>query len=336
MADGAFRQLIRRMIPRNLRWLVRAAFKRITGLYYRDIMRYQRDEREHQQDIMGELQNMAGQLAVLRDQVERTPRAAVHLREHRILTRTVYGHKMLLDSRDKTIGWHLALDGYWEPGITAVFMDTVKDGMTVVDVGAHVGYFTLLACSLVGPQGKVIAFEPDPQSFDNLATAVLINGFVDSCECVNKAVTDCAGRQTFCRKESEPGGNTLWPEPGLETRLPGELQTIEVDTISLDDFLENHGRSRNVDVIKVDAEGSEGLVIDGMKRTLIENQRITLICEFCPERIMFSGGDPKATVGTLVELGFQLRHSTPDGTIEPISTTDLLASKEVMLFLRRS
>ena len=285
---------------------------------------------------MGELRNMAGQLAALRDQVERTPRPAVYLGQNRVLTKTLFGNKILLDSRDKSLSPSLALEGHWEPWITKVVMETIREGMTVIDAGANVGYYTLIAGSHVGPKGRVIAFEPDPELFELLFSGVDINGFLDRCRCVRKALSDRAGKQTFYRYQSHMGGNTLYHLAGVETSLLDQVETIEVETVSLDDFLQASEDNTRVDVIKIDAEGSEGLIIEGMKRTLSDNDEITVICEFCPERIRPSNIDPQATVATLLDLGFKLHYIDFDSTIKPISAADLLACKEVVLFLRRS
>ena len=331
----------------RFRRATRFVIKRVTGLYYREIIGNQRDILRQQRELAGQLHALGAnvappeRLAQAMPQFTRTlgeaggPRPAVYLGEHRILTRTVFGHKILVDSRDKTIGWHLVLDGYWEPAITEIFLREIKEGMTVIDIGAHIGYYTLLACSLVGSRGKVISFEPDARNFDALDSGVHVNGFRDRCECHNLAVTHSRGRQAFYSKESEPGGNTLWPEPDLEGRLPGQVTSREVETISLDEFLASRPGVRP-DIVKIDAEGSEALIIEGMKRTMSENSQITLVCEFCPDRIRFAGGDPAATLRIFDELGFVLKHVQPDATISLLSASSALASQELMLLLRRS
>jgi hypothetical protein len=78
-------------------------------------------------------------------------RDMIYLGDYTALTRTIYGHKMYVDTRDVSLAPHLLLDGYWEQWITNIFRELVKPGMTVVDVGANFGYYSVLAASLVRP-----------------------------------------------------------------------------------------------------------------------------------------------------------------------------------------
>src|SRR5207244_3754027 len=86
----------------------------------------------------------------------------------------VQGHKMLLDPID-TLG--LSVRDVWEPLETKVVQNEVRRGSVVLDIGAHIGYYTLLMARLVGPQGRVFAFEPNPANYDLLRRNIQINSY---------------------------------------------------------------------------------------------------------------------------------------------------------------
>ncbi len=332
MADGAFRQVVRRLIPRRIRWLARAVFGVATGLYFRNLTR----------DIhvtMGHVSALEEAVANLtRSLTEEIQRRTVYVGDHRILTRILHGPKMLLDSRDSNVSLDIASHGVWELPVTSLFLKIVRPGMTVVDIGAHAGYYTLLACTLTGPNGRVIAFEPDLRSSEILSINVRMNGFASRCSCVRLALSNQPGTQTLYRAAEAPAWNTLWNQDG---RLPGLVETTEVETIGLDDYLEANGCGAKVDVVKMDAEGSEGLIIEGMTKTLLANKDIVVICEFVPDHIKLSGVDPKRMLTEIADMGFQLSYIDNDGRIKAAPVEGLLAlargrTEVTTLFLMRS
>ena len=91
----------------------------------------------------------------------------------------VDGLTMYLNPRDRVITPSMLAYGTWEPVETSLLLDNLRPGDTVIDVGANVGYYTLLAARKVGPRGKVVAFEPDPESFSFLKRNVKANGFTN-------------------------------------------------------------------------------------------------------------------------------------------------------------
>jgi hypothetical protein len=122
------------------------------------------------------------------------------------------------------------------------------------------------------------------------------------------------------------------------------VETTEVETISLDDYLEANGCGAKVDVVKMDAEGSEGLIIEGMTETLLANKDIVVICEFVPDHIELSGVDPKRMLTEIAEMGFQLSYIDHYGRIKAAPVEGLLAegllakgrTETTTLFLKRS
>jgi FkbM family methyltransferase len=153
---------------------------------------------------------------------------------------------------------------------------TLKENMTFIDVGAHVGVHTLHAARRVGSNGTVVAFEPTPKVFEFLKRSIHLNGLEKVCRCINIAVASKEGVATF-HMSRHSGHNSLC---GL---VAGEEETvIEVRTASLDKLL--HGMER-IDVVKIGAQGAELDVLDGMKQVLADHRDILLIVDYAVARL---------------------------------------------------
>jgi len=148
--------------------------------------------------------------------------------------------------------------GTWEPEVVKAVTGVVHDGFVAIDVGAHLGYYALILSRIVGPNGRVIAFEPIPSNFRILSENIELNR-CKNVQAVNKAVSDRSGRcEGAPHAESNSGSFSLVKNDGAES--------ITVDAVSLDDFLKNWGRP--IDFIEIDVEGAEGMVLDGARKTI--------------------------------------------------------------------
>ena len=96
-----------------------------------------------------------------------------------VLCRVLGRYKMFVDAGDNSLAPHLMLDGLWEMPVTEAVLRSVSQGMTVVDVGANYGYYTMILAELVGPGGRVFAAEPNPRMMSLLDRSVAVNGFAD-------------------------------------------------------------------------------------------------------------------------------------------------------------
>lgn len=149
--------------------------------------------------------------------------------------------------------------GTWEPEVVEAVQRHVTPGMTVLDVGAQTGFYSLLLSKLVGPKGKVIAFEPLPANFRLLEENVRLNS-LENVTLRNRAVAEVSGEMKFEFPHHEP---TLIGGPVLEGDSR-DFFAVEVD--SLDDFLGEGGLP--VHFIKIDVEGAEVEVLRGARRML--------------------------------------------------------------------
>ena len=104
---------------------------------------------------------------------------SVALSPSQVLARVLGRYKMYVDPNDYGLSPHLMLDGFWEMPTTEAIVNLVEPGMVAADVGANVGYFTMMLADLVGPGGHVYAFEPNPAMSERIARSAYLNGLVD-------------------------------------------------------------------------------------------------------------------------------------------------------------
>jgi len=256
-----------------------------------------------------------------------------YLGDHKLLTRTIFGHAMYVDSRDLSLTPHLFLQGYWEPDVTRFFLRIVKPGTHVVEVGANVGYYTLLACSLVGPDGRVTAFEANPAAAALARRSLSVNGFRNRARMIEMAVTDAPGTATLYCLEQRHGDSSIFDFSDNQLTFPGDrAKNIEVPATSLDSFF-NDGE--HIDLIRMDAEGAEPLVFDGMHRILEQNPRIRILIELFPERIRRSGRDPAVFLQSISDMGFRIQTVGPKGRLQQLPIEVLAGRVLSELFLSR-
>ena len=207
----------------------------------------------------------------------------------------VEGHKMHIPTEN--IGCGMAP---FEPETTAVFVSLITDGDVVVDLGAHVGYYALLAARRVGPEGRVFAFEPHPDNFRLLVKNIESN-FYSNVIPVQKAVSNETGEA-----ELFLGGTTTH---SLFRKSENSNKSVLVQTTSLDEYfqtIEQRLRSR-IKLIKMDIEGAELQAMLGMRQIISENAEIAIISEFEPENLKASGCEPSEFIVYLKEQGFKLQ-----------------------------
>jgi FkbM family methyltransferase len=184
--------------------------------------------------------------------------------------------------------------GLFQRDESRLFERLAQPGTTFLDVGAYVGYFTILASRLVGAQGRVYAFEPDTFAFEYLTRNIEANGCVNAVA-INKGVADKARSATLIR---DPSG----PESFL-TDAPTQGHSV-IETVSLDLFFETEDWPQ-LHVVKMNIEGSELDALRGMKEVSRRNPALQLVMEFNPSAMGRAGVSRKDLHETLVDLGFR-------------------------------
>ena len=242
----------------------------------------------------------------------------------RILCRVLGNLKMLVSSWDEGISPHLAFDGYWESWVTAVVWSTIRPGMYVVNVGANVGYYTLLASRIVGPEGRVDAFEPNPEMAQLLRSNIALNGMTETTKVFECAVAEKAGVVIIRAERSAPGGGSI-----CRKDEGGHFNIVKgVPAVTLTEHCD-----RRPDVIICDAEGAEGLVLAGaeemIRRTVTGP---TLIMEWSASR----QEAPNEAVDRLLSLGYRVSEINDMGGLSPIKPEQLRTlDHDVMIYAKR-
>ena len=190
--------------------------------------------------------------------------------------------------------WPHYLQRDYEPVTCRSFDEHLHSGMTVVDVGAHIGFFASKAARIVGPNGQVIAIEPSPENLPFLRRNTARNGS-GNVAIHNVAASGETGRRTFNITGSSDS-NGFYHHPLTHT-----VETFEVETVRLDDLIEGP-----VDAVKIDVEGAELEVLDGMERLLQENRQMTLWVEWNPSCQREAGQSPDRLPRRLGTLGFDV------------------------------
>lgn len=181
------------------------------------------------------------------------------------------GFSLFASIDDLAVGNHVLIGRSYDPRIAAVLSRRVKPGMAVLDIGANIGYLTMLLASLVAPSGLVVAVEPNPENIKLLEASRRVNGF-DQVLVIQAA----AGRHTALLALNVSYSN------GTTTELPSDLDTIfasrPVPCFALDAILP---KDRRINLVKIDTEGAELNALIGLSQT-IDRDRPVIVSEFSP------------------------------------------------------
>jgi FkbM family methyltransferase len=224
----------------------------------------------------------------------------------------VQGHKMFLDATDSL---SLSVNGIYEPFETELLHRLVKPGETVIDIGANIGYYTLILARLVGERGKVYAFEPDPTNYELLKRNIELNGYKNVVP-VMKATSNKNGtlRLYLCRD------NQAMHRVYESQYCDG---FIEIEAVRLDDYFAE--REEQIDFIKIDIEGAEYAALEGMTTLLRRSQRATLVTEYTPIAIKEFGLEPQEYLRLLMNFGFKFKRIDEENNrVEPMDIDQLV------------
>jgi FkbM family methyltransferase len=217
----------------------------------------------------------------------------------------VRGHKVFLDPLDSL---DLSLQPDYESAVTGLILDKIKPGDTVLDIGANIGYFTLLFAQKAGPTGRVYAFEPSPENFALLKKNVEVNGY-GNVTLVNKAVSDRTQTIKLYVSKTNLGDHHIYD-------TGDGRESVDIECVRLDEFFPN--LPTNISVVKVDVQGAEFQVMRGAGALLSSNPAMTIVSEFWPYGLSRSGADPQAYLDLLGEHGFTLyNEAQPEQPLDP-------------------
>lgn len=211
-------------------------------------------------------------IAALDRQTWSTP-VSVRFSERDLETINLDGFTLILDRADLAVSSPIIAEKGYEPHLTAFIREEVRPGMTVVDVGANVGYYTMLIAHLVGSTGNVLAFEPNTENCRLNILSKEANGF-NQIKLYPLALSTSNGVAYFSPMIGSNGG--FLPNDSSTLMNPN---CIVVPTMTMTDII-----NEAVDLIRVDVEGAEYLVLSGGK-SIIEKYRPIIVTEFSMEMI---------------------------------------------------
>jgi len=221
----------------------------------------------------------------------------------------IRGSKMYVNIWDKDPlmrktfqSYALAFGEGWEASTSAIFERVVKEGDIIVDLGANIGYFTLLAAKIVGGKGRVYSFEPEPRNYNYLLKNIELNDYKNVVP-VQKAVADKVGKTRLYICPYDSGHHTINQYQGIKKYKPdvsiNEKDFVEVEMITLDDFFGD--KDQSINVIKMDIEGAEMLAFLGMARIIKKNKNLKIFMEFFPLLIREMGSSPEEFIKRILE-----------------------------------
>ena len=221
---------------------------------------------------------------------------------------------LVLNREDPVVSGALMLNAY-EPYFTSVFRSLLTSGMTVVDIGANIGYYSIIASARAR---KVIAFEPDTTNSGYIKKSIVANN-ATNITLIESGVGERNGTHTLYLDPHNKGKHSLLSH-GSAT------DAISISMTTLDEALAELGTPK-IDVIKMDIEGWEGQAFRGMSATLASHHPI-LLFEFAPWRIAKTGIEPIEILERLVSLGYSLSIISEEKKIrEPILDIVLLTER---------
>lgn len=180
-------------------------------------------------------------------------------------------HKIFHRPEDCGVTLFLFFRREYECETSNVMKRLIKTGMRVVDLGAHIGFFTLLAAKAVGPYGKVYAFEPVPSTFGMLQKNIEVNGFTHVVIAIPKAVCGDLGTvRIFLVTNNSVSAKWI--------SQSDNKPFVDVESVSLDSFFGGSGWPP-IDFVKMDIEGAEKAALDGMRELSKKNPEMKLITE---------------------------------------------------------
>lgn len=241
---------------------------------------------------------------------------AVPLGDGKLLVHTLHSMIMVVNAVDRVITPQLIVYRQWEADLTRLLFNSFRSHTVFVDVGANIGYFTLLAASRIGAAGtgRVIAIEPNPHCLDLLHHSLAINWSLCNVNVHAVAAAAAEGEGWLAGPpDREANGHLAYDyDKEGEHRLPISLKPL--------DALVPEGLA--VDILKIDVEGFELGVLQGAQRVISQSPHIKIIMEWSPEQMQDAGVSPLVMAYRLKSLGLIVRSLPRSDTLEHLREED--------------
>ncbi|HEY9700405.1 MAG TPA: FkbM family methyltransferase [Trichocoleus sp.] len=244
--------------------------------------------------------------------VSRAACQTAYLGEGIVLCRILKNYLLYGDAKDIGILPHLCLNGYWEPWISLAFLRVLQPGWNCIDVGANHGYYSVLMAGAVGESGRVVALEPNPKLARLVSRTIEVNGFRDWTSVAAKAVSNRLGETIRLMVPTGQTGHATMMRDATATD-----EVFEAETVTIDQLTQGW---EQVNFIKIDAEGAEQVIWEGMQETIRRNPDIIVVLEFGSARY----AKAREFLQEIIAEGFKLRYVGYDAEIHEITIDQCL------------
>ncbi|MGX9963591.1 FkbM family methyltransferase [Roseomonas sp. F4] len=243
------------------------------------------------------------------------------------LTLTHFGRKIYLPGDDAGMTPDIILRGQWEPHVEAVLRRRLKPGMQVAEVGASVGFHTLVMAEAVGPTGHIHSFEPYPKVLPLLRRTIAANHLSARVTLREVAVLHEPGEVRFAADPVQTGSAHLAIAVAAENYSDGFI----APAMRLDDALADLPA---LDLLRMDSEGTEGLVLYGATELLARSPRLCIVMEWSPIMLQ-ARGDVAELAEWIAALGFRCQRIERNGSFTPLTAAQMTSLDHCDLVLDR-
>lgn len=215
--------------------------------------------------------------------------------------------RIYLNSEDPVISSALFF-GIYENAETVFLKRNLGEKDLFIDVGANIGYYSVMALEKIGDGGIILSIEPEPKSYEILQKNIAINNGDGISRLFSFALSDKLGKQNLYLSKDNKGDNRLF-----DFNEGGDI--IEIETTTLDLLLDKEciDISNRKTFIKIDVQGGEGNVLEGMRESITKCNNIIILMEFWPQGLQNMQFDPLSVLNDLESCGFVLSELTQEG-----------------------
>jgi FkbM family methyltransferase len=258
------------------------------------------------------LRDARAQLQAATDRLTSTqhysPGSASHyLGGNRGVVTTAWGYRLLLRTDDFIVAPELMTTGIYEPGLTALLPRLLRPNETMLDLGANIGYYSVLAASVVGAGGFVVAVEAVAELAAITRLNLISSGMANSSHIANVAAYSHTTELEFFERIHAAANSSLGEMTEHELAQFGDSQrTIRVPAVDLDTYLAGilHGKPAPA-LVKIDVEGAEYFAMQGA-RNLLSGPHTRVLLEWSPGQQRRAGADPALLLSLIEDLGFHV------------------------------
>lgn len=254
-------------------------------------------------------------------------RYALPINNNHLVVSSYLAYPIIVDRRDGIVAQSILYSGGWEPHISSVLTKLVKKGDTVVEVGANYGYHTILLGKLVGDKGHIYTYEANPDVCNQiLYKNIILNDLTNNVHINCIAVSDEEKEVKFLTGYSNLGGSFVIGKnvniDSLTTKIP-ELKDWTTKTVNTTYLDKDLNKLKNIDILRMDAEGSELPIINGAKNLIQSSKHIKIIMEWSVE-MLANFGNVQELLDNLETQSFKFYQIQYNATVVKISKKDMM------------